>query len=75
MKLTPDCYSHILYHLKSLAKGKLLMVLEVNQQMSVRKIQGGYNHQVVATAVERCVRVLVGATPVPLQVEEAPKKR
>ncbi|CAI5448179.1 unnamed protein product [Caenorhabditis angaria] len=52
MLLSPTCYSHIIYHLKSLAKGRLLLVLE-----------GGYNHQVCAVGVEKCLRILLGYPP------------
>lgn len=63
MCLTPDGYSHILYHLKSLAQGRMLVVLE-----------GGYNHQISAVAVQRCVRVLLGYAPFSIELNEAPKE-
>ncbi|ULT94366.1 hypothetical protein L3Y34_003679 [Caenorhabditis briggsae] len=63
MQLTPDGYSHFLYHLKSLAQGRMLVVLE-----------GGYNHQMSAVAAQKCVRVLLGHAPFPAQVKDPPKE-
>ncbi|EFP07221.1 CRE-HDAC-6 protein [Caenorhabditis remanei] len=63
MLLTPDGYSHFIYHLKSLAQGRLLVVLE-----------GGYNHQMSAVAAQKCVRVLLGHAPYPASMEEPPKE-
>ncbi|CAB3405936.1 unnamed protein product [Caenorhabditis bovis] len=63
MNLTPDGYSHLIHHLKLLAQGRLLLVLE-----------GGYNHEVSAVAAHRCLRVLLGKSPYPIDVSNPPKK-
>ncbi|WKY06005.1 hypothetical protein Q1695_006307 [Nippostrongylus brasiliensis] len=63
MRLSPDAYSHMVYHISALARGKVLIVLE-----------GGYNHSVTAMCVQRCVRVLRGYKPFPLDVMECPKR-
>ncbi|CAJ0602683.1 unnamed protein product [Cylicocyclus nassatus] len=55
MRLSPDGYSHIIYHLSSLARGKVLLLLE-----------GGYNHSVQSVGVHRCLRVLCGYKPLPI---------
>ena len=52
MNVSPACYAHMTHHLKALAKGKMMMVLE-----------GGYNPDVVAECVEAVVRVLLGFPP------------
>uniref|UniRef100_W6NCP5 Histone deacetylase superfamily domain containing protein n=1 Tax=Haemonchus contortus TaxID=6289 RepID=W6NCP5_HAECO len=62
MRLSPDVYSHFIYHLSALASGKLLAILE-----------GGYNHSIEAMGVYKCVRVLTGHTPLPLEISEHPK--
>ncbi|VDP00411.1 unnamed protein product [Heligmosomoides polygyrus] len=64
MQLSPDAYSHIVYHLSALAQGRVLCVLE-----------GGYNHSVVAVGVHRCVRVLCGYKPFPLEILKRPRIR
>ncbi|PIO68856.1 histone deacetylase family protein, partial [Teladorsagia circumcincta] len=64
MRLSPDAYSHFIYHLGALASGKLLAILE-----------GGYNHRVAAVGVHRCVRVLCGYKPFPLEILEPPRAR
>uniref|UniRef100_A0A1I7T3W5 histone deacetylase n=1 Tax=Caenorhabditis tropicalis TaxID=1561998 RepID=A0A1I7T3W5_9PELO len=63
MCLTPDGYSHFIYHLKALAQGRMLVVLE-----------GGYNHQVSAVAVTKCVKVLLGHSPYPVNLDAPPKE-
>ncbi|EYB92273.1 hypothetical protein Y032_0196g1545 [Ancylostoma ceylanicum] len=62
MRLSPDAYSHIVYHLRGLAHGKLLLILE-----------GGYNHSVQSVGVHRCLRVLCGYKPLPISLVEPPK--
>ncbi|KAK5978474.1 Histone deacetylase 6, partial [Trichostrongylus colubriformis] len=62
MRLSPDAYSHVIYHLSALAHGKLLVILE-----------GGYNHAVTAVGVHRCARVLCGYKPFPLELSDHPK--
>ncbi|EPB78516.1 histone deacetylase family protein [Ancylostoma ceylanicum] len=64
MRLSPDAYSHIVYHLRGLAHGKLLLILE-----------GGYNHSVQSVGVHRCLRVLCGYKPLPISLVEPPKAR
>ncbi|VDM79420.1 unnamed protein product, partial [Strongylus vulgaris] len=64
MHLSPDAYSHIVYHLSALAHGKLLLLLE-----------GGYNHSVQSVGVHRCLRVLCGYKPLPLTKLGPPKDR
>ncbi|CAL2039889.1 unnamed protein product [Caenorhabditis brenneri] len=63
MLLTPDAYSHFIYHLKSLAQGRMLVVLE-----------GGYNHQVSAVAAQKCIKVLLGHAPRPVDLTEPAKE-
>uniref|UniRef100_A0A8R1HSQ8 Histone deacetylase n=2 Tax=Caenorhabditis japonica TaxID=281687 RepID=A0A8R1HSQ8_CAEJA len=63
MQLTPNGYSHFIYHLKALAQGRLLVVLE-----------GGYNHQMSAVAAQKCVRVLLGHAPYPVELVDPPKE-
>ncbi|KAK6747347.1 hypothetical protein RB195_000508 [Necator americanus] len=62
MRLSPDAYSHIIYHLSGLAHGKLLLILE-----------GGYNHNVQSVGVHRCLRILCGYKPLPITLLETPK--
>ncbi|CAI4228019.1 unnamed protein product [Auanema sp. JU1783] len=55
LEQSADLYSHLVYHLKALAKGKLLMILE----------EIG-NVEEAAIKIERCLRVLKGSPPIPL---------
>ncbi|CAI2351802.1 unnamed protein product [Caenorhabditis sp. 36 PRJEB53466] len=63
MSLTPDGYSHFIYQLKALAQGRMLVVLE-----------GGYNHQMSAVAVQKCVKVLLGHAPSLVSLSAPPKE-
>ena len=58
MKVSSACFAHMTHHLKSIANGKLLMVLE-----------GGYNPPVVADCVEAVIKVLLGVPPPFLQFD------
>ncbi len=51
-KVTPRGYAHMTHMLLSLARGRVLLVLE-----------GGYNVPVVASCTEACMRVLMGEAP------------
>ncbi|VDM49198.1 unnamed protein product [Toxocara canis] len=63
MDVSPDLFAHIVYHLKGLAGGKMLLCLE-----------GGYNEHNTAICVERCIRVLLGEAPNPLPQLPPPKR-
>ncbi|CAD6191191.1 unnamed protein product [Caenorhabditis auriculariae] len=63
MSLSSDGYSHLIYQLKSLAQGKMLMILE-----------GGYNHEVSAQTAQRCLRVLLGSSPFSLSLSQKAKE-
>ncbi|KAK0398155.1 hypothetical protein QR680_002450 [Steinernema hermaphroditum] len=60
MNLTPDLYAHWMYHLRSLADGRVVMLLE-----------GGYNHHNQALCVQRCIEALCGSTLAPLDAKSA----
>ncbi|KAK5665499.1 Histone deacetylase hda1 [Batrachochytrium dendrobatidis] len=53
--VTPACYSQMTHMLKSLANGRLVLVLE-----------GGYHVPVVKTSVVACMGVLLGLPPNPI---------
>ncbi|XP_035673909.1 histone deacetylase 6-like isoform X1 [Branchiostoma floridae] len=50
--VTPGCYAYMTHHLKSLAQGKLVLILE-----------GGYNVQEMSQCMAACSRVLLGEAP------------
>lgn len=53
--LTPVGYAHMTHQLLSLAKGKLMLILE-----------GGYNLKSIASSAEACIRIMLGEEPPPL---------
>lgn len=63
MNFSHEAYAQFVFHLKSLASGQILMILE-----------GGYNQKIMAKGVVECTKVLLGQDPPRINICERPKK-
>ncbi|GMH44121.1 hypothetical protein BSKO_12055 [Bryopsis sp. KO-2023] len=55
MRVSPECYGHLTQKMLKFAGGRVVLALE-----------GGYNLEMMADAVQNCVRVLLGEAPAKL---------